>query len=143
MGLLDIILSAVGERSQTAGGSDPLGGALGALLAQNGGLPGLIGKFTQAGHGDAVSSWVGMGDNQPVTAGQVHNALGADQIEALAARLGLDPGQASGFLAEYLPKIVDKLTPTGNVDPNADHQQGLEALLPSLLRSLGGDAGQT
>ncbi len=50
------------------------------------------------------------------------------------------PAQASHFLAEYLPKIVDKLTPTGKVDPNADHQQGLAALLPSLLQSLRGEA---
>jgi hypothetical protein len=41
-------------------------------------------------------------------------------------------------LAEYLPKIVDKLTPEGKVDPAADHQQGLAALLPSLLQSLAG-----
>jgi hypothetical protein len=42
------------------------------------------------------------------------------------------------FLAEYLPKVVDKLTPEGKVDPTADHQQGLANLIPSLLQSLGG-----
>jgi len=51
--------------------------------------------------------------------------------------MGVDPALASQFLAEYLPKIVDKLTPKGKVDPTADHQQGLAALLPSLLQSLG------
>jgi hypothetical protein len=44
------------------------------------------------------------------------------------------------FLAEYLPKIVDKLKPAGKIDPDADHQQGLAALLPSLLGSLGEQA---
>jgi len=63
--------------------------------------------------------------------------LGSEQISALAARMGVDPALASQFLAEYLPKIVDKLTPKGKVDPTADHQQGLAALLPSLLQSLG------
>jgi hypothetical protein len=48
---------------------------------------------------------------------------------------------ASNFLAEYLPKIVDKLTPAGKIDPGADPQQGLTALLPSLLQSLGGRSG--
>jgi hypothetical protein len=43
-------------------------------------------------------------------------------------------------MAEYLPKIVDKLTPAGKIDPAADHQQGLAALLPSLLQNLGGQA---
>jgi uncharacterized protein YidB (DUF937 family) len=55
--------------------------------------------------------------------------------------MGVDPNLASQFLAEYLPKIVDKLTPTGKVDPTVDHQQGLAALLPSLLQSLGGKPG--
>jgi len=36
---------------------------------------------------------------------------------------------------------VDKLTPGGKIDPAADHQQGLAALLPSLLQSLGGKPG--
>jgi uncharacterized protein YidB (DUF937 family) len=54
--------------------------------------------------------------------------------------MGIDPAQASGFLAEYLPKIVDKLTPAGQIDPAADHQQGLAALLPSLLQSLSGQS---
>jgi hypothetical protein len=50
-------------------------------------------------------------------------------------------GFSAYFLAEYLPKIIDKLTPTGKIDPAADHQQGLAALLPSLLQSLGGKPG--
>jgi uncharacterized protein YidB (DUF937 family) len=48
----------------------------------------------------------------------------------------VDPAIASTFLAEYLPKIVDKLAPAGKIDPAADHQPGLAALLPSLLQSL-------
>jgi uncharacterized protein YidB (DUF937 family) len=55
--------------------------------------------------------------------------------------MGVDPNLASSFLAEYLPKIIDKLTPTGKVDPNADAQQGLASLLPSLLQSLAGKPG--
>jgi uncharacterized protein YidB (DUF937 family) len=54
--------------------------------------------------------------------------------------MGVDPAMASNFLAEYLPKIVDKLTPAGKIDPTSDHQQGLAALLPSLLQSLGGQS---
>ncbi len=101
----------------------------------------MAGKFSQSGQGDAFSSWVGMGENQPVSGDQIQKALGSDQISALAARIGVDPALASSFLAEYLPKIIDKLTPAGKVDPTADHQQGLAALLPSLLQSLGGKPG--
>jgi hypothetical protein len=56
----------------------------------------------------------------------------------LAAKMGIDPDQASNLLAEFLPKVVDKITPQGKVDPTADHQQGLAALIPSLLQTLSG-----
>jgi uncharacterized protein YidB (DUF937 family) len=141
MGLLDSILSAVSGKGDTSSGGNQLLGVLSGLLAQSGGLQGLASKFSQSGQGDAFSSWVGMGENQTVSGNQVQNAIGSDQISALAAKMGVDPNQASQFLAEYLPKIVDKLTPAGKVDPNANTQQGLAALLPSLLQSLGGKPG--
>jgi len=118
----------------------PLIGILSGLLAQSGGLQGLANKFSQSGQGNAFSSWVGMGENQPVSSDQIQKALGPDQISALAASMRVDPALASNFLAEYLPKIIDKLTPKGKVDPTADHQRGLAALLPSLLQSLGGQS---
>jgi uncharacterized protein YidB (DUF937 family) len=143
MGLLDSILSAVsGTQKETGGGeSNQLLGVLSGLLAQSGGLQGLANKFSQSGQGDAFSSWVGMGENQPVSTNQVQEALGSDQIRAIAAKMGVDPNLASQFLAEYLPKIVDKQTTTGKVDPSANTQQGLAALLPALLQSLGGKPG--
>jgi len=113
---------------------------LGSLLTQSGGLQGLASKFAQSGQGNAFQSWVGMGENQPVSSGQIQNALGSEQVSAIASRLGVDPAVASNFLAEYLPKVVDKLTPAGKIDPTTDHQQGLAAMLPSLLQSLRGQA---
>ena len=140
MGLLDSILGAASGKTDAPGEANSLMAVVGGLLAQSGGLQGLASKFSQSGQGNAFQSWVGMGENQPVSSGQVQNALGSDQISAIATRMGVDPAMASTFLAEYLPKIVDKLTPAGKIDPNADHQQGLAALLPSLLQSLGGQA---
>ena len=113
---------------------------LGALLRQSGGLQGLANKFSQSGQGNAFQSWVGVGEKQSIYSNQVQNVLGSEQVNALASKMGIDRAQASGFLAEYLPKIVDKLTPEGKVDPSADHQQGLAALLPSLLQSLSGQS---
>lgn len=141
MSLLDTILAAITGKTDAAG-ADPLQSALNGLLTQNGGLQGLMSKFSQGGLGDIFSSWVGMGDNKAISPDQIHNVLGADQVQSLASKLGVDPAHASGFLAEYLPKIVDKLSPSGQVDPaaDADHSQGLAALLPSLLASLGGKA---
>ena len=140
MGLLDSILGAVSGKTDASGQAAPLIGVLSGLLAQSGGLQGLASKFAQSGQGNAFQSWVGVGENQPVSSGEVQNALGSEQVSAIATRMGVDPAVASNFLAEYLPKIVDKLTPAGKIDPAADHQQGLAALLPSLLQSLSGQS---
>jgi uncharacterized protein YidB (DUF937 family) len=140
MGLLDSILGAGSGKTEGSGGAAQLVGVLGALLAQSGGLQGVANKFAQSGQGNAFQSWVGMGENETISSNQVQNVLGSEQVKALASKMGIDPAQASGFLAEYLPKIVDKLTPEGKVDPTADHQQGLAALLPSLLQSLSGQS---
>jgi len=140
MGLFDSILGAASGEGGASSQENPLMGIVGGLLAQSGGLQGLASKFSQSGQGNAFQSWVGLGENQPVSSGQVQNALGSEQINAIASRVGVDPAMASTFLAEYLPKIVDKLTPAGKIDPSADHQQGLAALLPSLLQSLAGQS---
>ena len=137
MGLLDSLLGAASGKNAQSGEANPLIAVLGGLLAQSGGLQGLANKFSQSGQGNAFQSWVGMDENQPVSNDQIQNALGPEQVNAMAAKMGVDPAVASTFLAEYLPKIVDKLTPAGKVDPTADHQQGLAAMLPSLLQSLG------
>jgi uncharacterized protein YidB (DUF937 family) len=140
MGFLDSILGGQNPDAGNSGGASPLLGLLAGLLAQNGGLQGLLNKFVQAGHGDKVASWVSSGENQPISPDAVKHAVGSDQINAIAARLGVDPTQASQLLAKFLPQMVDKLTPAGTVDPNADHSQNLAGLLPSLLQSFGGGA---
>ncbi len=137
MGLLDTILAAITGKSDSAD-ANPLGAALDSLLAQNGGMQGLMNKFSQGGLGEIFSSWVGMGENKSISPDQISSLLGSEQVRGLASSLGVDPSQASGFLADYLPKIVDKLTPAGQVGSDADTMQSLTALLPSLLSSFGG-----
>ena len=138
MGLLDSLINTVSGKTENTGGPGALIGVLGGLLEQNGGLQGLANKFSQGGAGSAFSSWVGMGENQQISGDEIQKVLGSEQVRALAARMGIDPAQASSFLAEYLPKVVDKLTPEGKVDPNADHQQGLASLIPALLKNFSG-----
>ena len=138
MGLFDSILGTVSGKGDASGQANQLIGIVGGLLAQSGGLQGLANKFAQSGHGNTFQSWVGMGENETVSSNQMQSVLGSEQINAIATRMGVDPAVASTFLAEYLPKIVDKLTPEGKVDPTADHRQGLANLLPALLQSLGG-----
>jgi uncharacterized protein YidB (DUF937 family) len=142
MGLLDSLLG--GQNPQQTNNPSGSGAAvlavLGTLLAQNGGLQGLLNKFTQAGHGDTVSSWVNCGENKPISPDAVQHTLGSDQVSAIASKLGVDPAQASELLAKFLPHAVDKMTPDGTVDPSADHSQTLSSMLPGLLQSFGGGA---
>ncbi|WP_028602826.1 YidB family protein [Ottowia thiooxydans] len=78
-----------------------------------GGLGGLLNKFNQAGHGDVANSWVGAGDNIPVSGAQVSDAFGQGTISDIAAQLGIDQGAAAGGIAAILPELIDKLTPQG------------------------------
>ncbi len=142
MGLFDSILSAFSGKSDSAD-ANPLGAALASLLEKNGGIQGLMAKFSQGGLGDIFSSWVGLGENKSISPDQINSLLGSDQIGSIAKGLGIDPALASGFLADHLPKIIDKLTPSGQVEAGADDAKGLASLLPSLLASLGGgDSGK-
>jgi uncharacterized protein YidB (DUF937 family) len=138
MGLLDSLLGGISGKTGEGGGATALVGAVGALLEQNGGLQGLANKFSQGGAGNAFASWVGIGENQAISTDQIQKVLGSDQVRALAGKMGIDPAQASTLLAQYLPKVVDKLTPQGKVDPNANHQQSLMSLIPALMQGLGG-----
>lgn len=139
MGLLDSLLGDLAGQPDAPEGANPLAGALGGLLEQHGGLEGLMGKFSQAGLGDVFSSWIGTGENHAISPAQIQNVLGSEQVRALAAKLGIDPAMALTLLAQYLPMIIDRLTPHGRIDPAANHPQGLAAMLPSLLKSLSGE----
>jgi uncharacterized protein YidB (DUF937 family) len=89
------------------------------LIDQHGGLGGLVNKLKAGGLGDAVSSWVGTGDNQPVPADKLESAVGADAISQIIAKLGVTKEQASALLAKYLPMVIDRLTPRGKVEESA------------------------
>ncbi len=71
--------------------------------------------FNQRGLGDVVSSWVSTGKNLPISPEQIQNVLGSSQIQALAAKAGIDPAKASAAIAQILPQIVDKATPNGQI----------------------------
>ena len=81
--------------------------------SQQGGLGGLLNKFQQAGLGGAASSWVGTGENHPVTSDQVTQALGPDVIGNIASQLGVGHADAAGGVAQLLPELINKLTPHG------------------------------
>jgi uncharacterized protein YidB (DUF937 family) len=88
-----------------------------------GGLGGLLDKLQKGGLSDVVNSWVGHGQNQPVTPGQLGPALGNDIIKTLAQRAGLSEEELIRQLSQALPGLVDKLTPHGRLPTLAELSQ--------------------
>jgi len=85
-----------------------------------GGLGGLLEKLQKGGLGDATNSWVGSGQNSPVSPGQVGSALGPDIIKVLAQRSGLSEDEITKGLSQVLPGLVNKLTPQGRLPTAAE-----------------------
>jgi uncharacterized protein YidB (DUF937 family) len=93
-----------------------LGNVLDALgKERGGGLAGLVQAFQANGLGDVVSSWIGTGQNQSISASQIQSVLGSDAVKQLAAKMGLSPDAVSAKLAEVLQDAIDKLTPNGKL----------------------------
>ena len=148
MGLFDSVLSAVSGQLQGGEGLQGLMGMLGnqpqlmqaasSLLGNDGehdGLQGLMEKFQQGGLGDVVSSWVGKGENLPITGEQLSGVLGSDAVQNLASQFGVNPTELAGQLSSVLPGLVDHLTPDGQV-PTAGLGNGgdLMGMLGGLLK---------
>ena len=85
------------------------------LIEKHGGVSGIVTQLEQQGLGATVKSWVGTGPNQPISADQVHQAIGADTIQEIAAKFGLTPQDLAHKLSQVLPQAIDKLTPGGVV----------------------------
>ena len=135
MGLLDKVVSIVGDNM--SGSTKNKGLMEQAINLINdpaiGGFSGLINKFQNGGLGEIISSWVGTGANQPISADQIINALGPDKIHKIAAKLGVADNQVSDGLASVLPQIIDKLTPNGKVPEGDVLKQGIGLLSKQFL----------
>ena len=117
MGLLDSVAGAVlGKVMGDKGGMAQI--AL-DMFNQNGGLAGVLDKFKTGGLAEQAASWVGKGENLPVSAEQISSVLGNGAIAEMAAKFGIDPATLSAQIAEHLPTVVDKLTPNGAVEADS------------------------
>jgi uncharacterized protein YidB (DUF937 family) len=84
-----------------------------------GGLNAIVAKLQQAGFGDQVKSWIGNGQNLPITAEQLQQVLGSDTAKQLAARFNIPIDQLGKLLAEQLPLAVDHASPDGKLPHTA------------------------
>jgi len=93
---------------------------------QPSGLAGLLDRLTGAGHGDAVSSWVGSGQNAPIQPEKLGSALGQTTVSDLARSAGMSEQELLAHLSRTLPGVVDKLTPGGRIPNAAEVQAALD-----------------
>jgi uncharacterized protein YidB (DUF937 family) len=122
MGILDSLENSTAFKSalgQLEGAVLPA--VLGELLGGGGqgGLSAIVAKLQQAGFGDQVRSWIGNGQNLPITAEQLQQVLGSDTVRQLAARYNIPVDQISQILAQQIPKAVDQASPNGKLPPTA------------------------
>ena len=112
----------------TGGGlGDLLKGGLGGLLGGaaagtviSGGLGDLLKQFQQHGQGEVADSWVGKGENKSIAPGDLGQALGIDQINALTSQTGLSRDELLSGLSQYLPGVIDQLTPEGRLPSESE-----------------------
>lgn len=133
MGMLDDLENKA-VTGMLGGSSNPLAaGLLQMINSHPGGLPGMLQSFHDKGLGELASSWVGTGQNLPISAEQIQHVLGSDQVKQLAAKAGISSDLAGSSLAQLLPSLIDKLTPNGQMP----QQSNLMQMGMSLLQSLG------
>lgn len=130
MGMLDELAGNVlgGAGGNQGGGNSMLSTVLELVNNQPGGIAGLLQRFQQGGLGDVAASWVGTGQNLPISADQLQGVLGGDMLGQLVGKLGVSPEAASSQLADVLPGLVDKLTPGGQLPQGDIMAQGMDLL---------------
>jgi uncharacterized protein YidB (DUF937 family) len=98
-----------------------------AMLADGGadGLAGLVQRFERQGLGQVIGSWLGPGENQPLSGPELGAVLGEPRLAEAAQRLALPPAAAASALAAVLPAVVDRLSPQGKLEPQL-LRQGLD-----------------
>lgn len=130
MGLLEEVLAVVGSSSAQQVQHTT---AIGAILSyvnspQVGGVAGLQRMFEQGGLGSIASSWIGSGQNLPISASQLQNVLDNGALQEAAQKAGMDPSELTNLMSTLLPHLVDKLTPNGQVPDTSALQQMMKGL---------------
>ena len=103
------------------------------LVTHEGGTDGLVKTFQTKGLGGIFSSWLGSGNNLPISADQIRSVFGNERIAGLATKLGISPDVASQKAAEILPVVIDKLSPNGTLPASGDLMAQAGSLLKSFL----------
>lgn len=123
MALNDIVNKLGGKDGQQGGIA-----SLQRMVNSSGGLQGITSKLTSGGLGQQVQSWVGHGQNQPVSGSQVQQAIHPDTLHEMSQQAGMTHEETSNHLAQALPEMVDHATPEGQMPESDPFEKGLDAV---------------
>lgn len=124
------VVDALRQKSREADSPNVIGPLMELVAGkEGGGLEALVQKFQAGGLGGVIASWIGTGENQPISPERLHEILGSEQVQQLAAKTGLPVDRLLPSLADHLPAVVDKLTPEGKIPEGG--------LLQAALRMFG------
>jgi len=127
-----LIIQSNGDDAMTGLNVDDIANALINLVGNDQGgldLVKFVGGLSQNGLGEIVGSWLGNGENRPISTEQVTTLLGSDNVVSFASELGISQESAASALAEALPQLVDQAT------------RGEGTIMDEMLSNTGGPNG--
>ncbi len=141
-GFLGNAIGQIGGMLLGRGQAGAAGSLISDLVAQSGGIGGLVSRFQQAGLGEKTNSWIGTGRNLPIGLEELTRVFPPSQIDALAQRYGLPAGLVTQVLAQVVPHAVDTATPAGQLPatPSATPAIDYGALIGRLFSSKQGQS---
>ncbi len=117
------MMEAVGTLSKLLTGTSTTGSGssfdLGSLISKMQGSSGLS---------DIVGSWLGDGDNKPISGQQVNDIFGSDKVNEFASSMNIDANAAQDQLAKLVPEMVDKSSSGGQLNDLLSAVGGLEGI---------------
>jgi len=129
-----LLMKQIGKTNDSTAAESALGELIGGGDSFD--LGAIVGQFTGAGGdvADKAKSWLGDGANQSIDANQLKDALGADKIDAFAAKLGVDRDEASDGLSKILPQLIDKGSQGGNLLESVGGVGGLASMASKFFK---------
>ena len=115
-------------------GGGGMGGLLTALLPMvggllaGGGLQKVLGGLQANGLSAQADSWIGTSANEPISGEDVRKVVGDEELQKIAAELGVSEDEAAAAVAQVLPAVVDKVSPDGQLAPDDQLESAFEAL---------------
>lgn len=133
MSLFDQVRGALGSALGKGGAKAVLIQQLVAMLSKPGALSNLTAAFQNAGLANILQSWIGTGQNLPISPDQIKKVLGSDTLSSLAKSAGIGEPETASTLSSLLPQVLDKLSPGGAMPAQSE----LGGMLGSLGKLLG------